>query len=95
MTLGGKSAQSKVINESLNPVWNEVLGMFRWDGRALLTVKVMDEDVVGSDDQNGVAVCSLVGMPSDCEQRVTLPLHNVTSGTVTLLLTYFPDAEWT
>jgi hypothetical protein len=33
-------------------------------------------------------------MPSECEQDITIPLFAVTSGTITLRLTYFPDAEW-
>jgi hypothetical protein len=43
----------------------QVVGMFRWDGREALVVKVMDEDVV-KDEGNGVAVISCVMLPPCC-----------------------------
>jgi hypothetical protein len=43
------------------PPRGQVVGMFRWDGREALVVKVMDEDVV-KDEGNGVAVISYVGL---------------------------------
>ena len=38
-------------------------------------------------------LCRLLGIPSECEQEVTAPLQAVTSGTVTLKLTYVGLAE--
>ena len=67
--------------------------MFHWNGVSNLTVKVMDQDVV-SDDCNGLAVVALDGIPSECEQEITVPLYGAPSGSVTLRMTFFPDAEW-
>jgi stromal membrane-associated protein len=52
-SLGRQSVRSKVIDNNLNPVWNETL-MLSWDGRSALLAEVFDKDLTSDDGTLGI-----------------------------------------
>ena len=49
--LGRQRVRSKVIDNNLNPVWNETL-MLAWDGQSVLLAEVFDKDLTSEDGNN-------------------------------------------
>jgi hypothetical protein len=61
MELGRQKQKSKVIQDSLNPKWNERLS-FSWSGdwKDMISISVWDKDAVGKDDLLGDVKINIV-----------------------------------
>lgn len=52
-TLGRQQQKTKVIDNNLNPVWNQML-LLSWDGISPLHLQVIDKDYLKSDGKKTV-----------------------------------------
>ncbi|XP_010538446.1 PREDICTED: protein C2-DOMAIN ABA-RELATED 11 isoform X2 [Tarenaya hassleriana] len=87
--LGNQSAKTKVINNCLNPVWNEELSFTLTDPAALLSLEVFDKDRFKADDKMGHAHLSLQPIISVSRLRHII---RVSSGETTLRKV-LPDSD--
>ncbi|CAD5334250.1 unnamed protein product [Arabidopsis thaliana] len=87
--LGNESAKTKVINNCLNPVWNEELSFTLGDPAAVLALEVFDKDRFKADDKMGHASLSLQPLISVARLRHVV---RVSSGETTLRKV-LPDPE--
>ena len=77
---GNAVCQSKVIYNTLEPVWNEMLHLNIDDARRLVKLSVWDKDFATSDDHMGDADISLVDLEAGTATPMLLPLRNVPLG---------------
>ncbi|XP_010530076.1 PREDICTED: protein C2-DOMAIN ABA-RELATED 11-like [Tarenaya hassleriana] len=87
--LGSQSAKTKVINNCLNPVWNEELSFTLTDPAAVLTLEVFDRDRFKADDKMGHAHLSLQPLVSVARLKHII---RVSSGE-TMLRKVLPDSD--
>ncbi|CAN6856306.1 unnamed protein product [Brassica oleracea] len=87
--LGNESAKTKVINNCLNPVWDEELSFTLKDPAAVLSLEVFDKDRFKADDKMGHATLSLQPLISVARLR---HIVHVSSGETTLRKV-LPDSD--
>ncbi|WZZ02088.1 hypothetical protein YC2023_074416 [Brassica napus] len=87
--LGTESAKTKVINNCLNPVWDEELSFTLKDPAAVLSLEVFDKDRFKADDKMGHATLSLQPLISVARLR---HIVRVSSGETTLRKV-LPDSD--
>lgn len=89
VTLGGATARTSTVTNTLEPTWNESMYFFLPDpATQRLGVRILDEAVGRSDKLLGAAFRGLNDL-QDCETlKVHLPLSSGGSGEVTLKLTF-------
>ncbi len=95
MSVGKQTMKSRVIMDSLNPVWNQTLS-FSWDGYSDLIATVLDKDTFGKDDHLGKVTVNLrqalaAGKKvetGEIEVDLDLPLANVEKGTIQFTVMY-------
>ncbi|PIA49797.1 hypothetical protein AQUCO_01300499v1 [Aquilegia coerulea] len=67
--------KTKVINNNLNPVWNEVFELIAEDKETQsLVLEVFDKDVAGQDKRLGIAKLPLINVEPDAPQEIDLRL---------------------
>jgi Ca2+-dependent lipid-binding protein len=74
---GRQTVKTKVVRNSLNPTWNEMLQLNVDDPSQPLRLRVWDRDRFSKDDPMGEAEVQLQGLEPMVPTRVTLPLQNV------------------
>jgi Ca2+-dependent lipid-binding protein len=84
--LGDVAIKSRVVEKSLNPLWNETINIIA-DGitEKKLICKVMDKDIL-TDDFLGEAVVDFSSLNNMEEKLFKVDLSQVKSGTITLFL---------
>ncbi|CAF2142794.1 BnaA02g25640D [Brassica napus] len=87
--LGNETAKTKVINNCLNPVWDEELSFTLKDPAAVLSLEVFDKDRFKADDKMGHATLSLQPLISVARLR---HIVHVSSGETTLRKV-LPDSD--
>ncbi|CAG7873026.1 unnamed protein product [Brassica rapa] len=87
--LGTESAKTKVINNCLNPVWDEEVSFTLKDPAAVLSLEVFDKDRFKADDKMGHATLSLQPLISVARLR---HIVRVSSGETTLRKV-LPDSD--
>ena len=86
-SVGQVTRKTRTIENSTSPAWNESLMCFKWNGCDPLLLRVFDRDNA-SPDACGVACISLDNIPPALEQTVSVPLHGVVLGQVTVEITF-------
>ncbi|CAM9003465.1 unnamed protein product [Rhodiola kirilowii] len=86
MKKSDKRLKTRVVNESLNPVWNQTFDFVVEDGlHDMLMVEVWDHDTFGK-DKIGRCVMTLSRVVLEGEYTETFPLDGAKSGRLTLHL---------
>ncbi|KAL9677690.1 hypothetical protein QQ045_005924 [Rhodiola kirilowii] len=86
MKKSDKRQKTRVVNESLNPVWNQTFDFVVEDGlHDMLMVEVWDHDTFGK-DKIGRCVMTLSRVVLEGEYTETFPLDGAKSGRLTLHL---------
>mmetsp|Transcript_12483 Transcript_12483/g.29295 ORF Transcript_12483/g.29295 Transcript_12483/m.29295 type:complete len:135 (+) Transcript_12483:171-575(+) len=68
---GAEVVRTKVVNNDLNPVWNEEAHV-KWDGRSELVFTVMDSDLISTHDKLGEYVLPVSTIRSGFKGTVQL-----------------------
>ncbi|KAK3748301.1 hypothetical protein QZH41_007335 [Actinostola sp. cb2023] len=91
LEIGAQSFRSKVINNSLNPTWNETYEAFvdNSEGQKL-ELTVWDEDTTSKDSSIGSIETSIASAVEQGQHDVWLPLEGVKEGRVHLKLSWNP-----
>lgn len=87
---GGRTARTKTVKRSLNPVWNETVQLNVDDASQPLRLRVMDADVIGSDDFLGDAAIELCDLESGQPTTATLTLRNARTGELDVEVVWLP-----
>ena len=92
---GSVMRQTKVIEDTLNPVWNETLPMNIDDVRKPIKLTVWDRDLTSADDLMGDARIWPAELEPNEPTRMVIPLNNVPEwhkehATVTVEVTWAP-----
>jgi len=87
ITCGPNGARSKVVNNTLNPEWNQVFLLYVRDAaKDLLKVRLYDEDLIKSDDDLGTAMVSMAALEPGKPQDLSLELKGPGGGQGTVHL---------
>ncbi|KAF5834575.1 hypothetical protein DUNSADRAFT_8700 [Dunaliella salina] len=87
VTCGPSGVRSKVVNNTLNPEWNEVFLLYVRDAsKDLLKVRLYDEDLLKSDDDLGLAMVSMAALEPGKPQDLNLELKGPGGGQGTVQL---------
>ncbi|OVA01061.1 C2 calcium-dependent membrane targeting [Macleaya cordata] len=87
--LGNQVAKTKVINNCLNPVWNEELTFCVTEPIGALNLEVFDKDTFKADDKMGTAHLSLQQIASAARLKHVLKV----SAGETRIRTIVPDSD--
>ncbi|KAL4420729.1 hypothetical protein ABPG75_010385 [Micractinium tetrahymenae] len=93
LNVGDSAAITSVINQNLDPVWNETFYLFVSDpATQRLVVKVLDQDMGKADDLLGSAMRGLQDLAGGAARQVDLPLRGPqgATGAVSLALRFLP-----
>jgi Ca2+-dependent lipid-binding protein len=93
LSAAGRQVQTKVIDNSLDPVWNEMLQLNVDNTSTQIELRVFDKDVLSEDDLMGLAEISLEGCPAMTPVLRTLELREVPNGgggTIDVEITWSP-----
>ncbi|KAL2479579.1 Synaptotagmin-5 [Abeliophyllum distichum] len=83
--------KTRVVNESLNPVWNQTFEFVVEDGlHDMLILEVWDHDTFGK-DYMGKCILTLTKVILEGEYKDTFPLDGAKTGTLTLNLKWNPQ----
>ncbi|KAK6151710.1 hypothetical protein DH2020_014345 [Rehmannia glutinosa] len=83
--------KTRVVNESLNPVWNQTFDFVVEDGlHDMLILEVWDHDTFGK-DYMGKCILTLTRVLLEGEYKDTFPLDDAKSGTINLHLKWNPQ----
>uniref|UniRef100_A0A803LH43 Uncharacterized protein n=1 Tax=Chenopodium quinoa TaxID=63459 RepID=A0A803LH43_CHEQI len=83
--------KTRVVNESLNPVWNQTFDFLVEDGlHDMLMLEVWDHDTFGK-DYMGRCILTLTRVILEGEYRESFPLDGAKTGTVNLFLKWSPQ----
>ena len=74
ISTGYCTAQTKVINDNLNPNWNEMLQLNINDVSAPIELEVWDKDCFSKDDSMGRSTISLQGLVPNEPKTISAPL---------------------
>ncbi|XP_027356405.1 synaptotagmin-4-like [Abrus precatorius] len=89
-----KKLKTRVVNESLNPVWNQTFDFVVEDGlHEMLTVEVWDHDTFGK-EKLGRVILTLTKVILEGEYNETFPLDGAKSGNITLHLRWTPQHKF-
>ncbi|XP_063688692.1 multiple C2 and transmembrane domain-containing protein 1-like isoform X2 [Bolinopsis microptera] len=72
--------KSKVINKSINPVWNEKFTLHIDDRSALANIHVLDHDIFGANDRIGYIDLDLASIPPFHRYTTTINLASSVDG---------------
>uniref|UniRef100_A0A2P2K0D7 Synaptotagmin-5 n=2 Tax=Rhizophora mucronata TaxID=61149 RepID=A0A2P2K0D7_RHIMU len=91
MKKGGMKNKTRVVNDSLNPVWNQTFDFVVEDGlHDMLILEVWDHDTFGK-DYVGRCISTLTKVILEGESKETLQLEGAKSGTLFLHLKWLPQ----
>ncbi|KAL2228847.1 UNVERIFIED_CONTAM: Synaptotagmin-5 [Sesamum indicum] len=83
--------KTRVVNESLNPVWNQTFDFVVEDGlHDMLILELWDHDTFGK-DLMGRCILTLTRVLLEGEYKDTIPLDGAKSGTINLHLKWTPQ----
>ncbi|CAO2841142.1 unnamed protein product [Amaranthus hypochondriacus] len=83
--------KTRVVNESLNPVWNQTFDFLVEDGlHDMLMLEVWDHDTFGK-DYMGRCILTLTRVILEGEYRDSIPLDGAKTGTLNLNLKWSPQ----
>ncbi|KAL3623966.1 Synaptotagmin-5 [Castilleja foliolosa] len=83
--------KTRVVNESLNPVWNQTFDFVVEDGlHDMLIIEIWDHDTFGK-DYMGRRILTLTKVLLEGEYKDSFPLDGVKSGTINLHLKWNPQ----
>ncbi|XP_016172220.1 synaptotagmin-4 [Arachis ipaensis] len=89
-----KKLKTRVVNESLNPVWNQTFDFVVEDGlHEMLIVEVWDHDTFGK-DKMGKVIMTLTKVILEGEYQETYTLEGAKSGRLTLHLRWTPQHKY-
>lgn len=87
----GSKNKTRVVNECLNPVWNQTLDFVVEDGlHDILTLEVWDHDTFGK-DYMGKCILTLTRVLMEGEYKDSFPLDGAKSGKINLHLKWNPQ----
>ncbi len=66
-----QKAKTRTLKNNLNPVWNELFNFTVVPGDRHINIAIYDEDVVGSDELEGVCVLELPN-EAECDQKMVI-----------------------
>lgn len=83
--------KTRVVNENLNPVWNQTFDFVVEDGlHDMLTLEVWDHDTFGKDYMGG-CILTLTRVLMEGEYSAAIPLDDAKSGTLNFHLKWTPQ----
>ncbi|KAL8497823.1 hypothetical protein ACS0TY_021241 [Phlomoides rotata] len=83
--------KTRVVNDSLNPVWNQTFDFVVEDGlHDMLVLELWDHDTFGK-DYMGRCILTLTRVILEGEYKDTFPLDGAKSGTITLHIKWNPQ----
>ncbi|KAK7311886.1 hypothetical protein RJT34_10339 [Clitoria ternatea] len=89
-----KRLKTRVVNESLNPVWNQTFDFVVEDGlHEMLIIEVWDHDTFGK-EKIGRVIMTLTKVILEGEYTGTYPLDGAKSGNITLHLRWTPQHKY-
>ena len=90
VTANGKSTQTKVVQDSLEPTWNETLTLNIDDIKAPIEVQCWDSDRITSDDAMGHNTISLEGLEPNKPTKMFIFLKEPRKGCIDVEVTWVP-----
>lgn len=93
LNVGDSAAVTSVVNQNLDPVWDETFYLFVSDPASQrLVLKVLDQDIGKADDLLGTSMRGLQDLVGGGIQEVDLPLRGPkgATGSVRLLMRFLP-----
>ena len=87
---GANKRKTKIIKETLNPVWNETLQLNVESVTDAVEIEVKDDDPFRKNDPLGDTTFSLAELEPNKATEMTLPLQNVSKGQIVLEVTWCP-----
>ncbi|XP_027904463.1 synaptotagmin-4-like [Vigna unguiculata] len=89
-----KKLKTRVVNESLNPVWNQTFDFVVEDGlHEMLILEVYDHDTFGK-EKIGRVILTLTKVILEGEYNETYPLDGAKSGNISLYLKWTPQHKF-
>ncbi|TKY74747.1 Synaptotagmin-4 protein [Spatholobus suberectus] len=89
-----KKLKTRVVNESLNPVWNQTFDFVVEDGlHEMLIIEVYDHDTFGK-EKIGRVILTLTKVILEGEYSETFPLDGAKSGNISLHLKWTPQHKF-
>ncbi|KAK7283096.1 hypothetical protein RIF29_12375 [Crotalaria pallida] len=89
-----KKLKTRVVNESLNPVWNQTFDIVVEDGlHEMLILEVWDHDTFGK-EKIGRVILTLTKVILEGEYQETFPLEGAKSGRIDLHLKWTPQHKF-
>ncbi|KAH1244758.1 Synaptotagmin-4 [Glycine max] len=89
-----KKLKTRVVNESLNPVWNQTFDFVVEDGlHEMLILEVYDHDTFGK-EKIGRVILTLTKVILEGEYNETYPLDGAKSGNISLHLKWTPQHKF-
>ncbi|XP_061341048.1 synaptotagmin-4-like isoform X2 [Gastrolobium bilobum] len=89
-----KKLKTRVVNESLNPIWNQTFDFVVEDGlREMLILEVWDHDTFGK-EKIGRVLMTLTKVILEGEYQETVPLDAAKSGNITFYLKWTPQHKY-
>ncbi|XP_022636023.1 synaptotagmin-4 [Vigna radiata var. radiata] len=89
-----KKLKTRVVNESLNPVWNQTFDFVVEDGlHEMLILEVYDHDTFGK-EKIGRVILTLTKVILEGEYNETYPLDGAKSGSISLYLKWTPQHKF-
>ncbi|XP_047149279.1 synaptotagmin-5-like, partial [Vigna umbellata] len=89
-----KKLKTRVVNESLNPVWNQTFDFVVEDGlHEMLILEVYDHDTFGK-EKIGRVILTLTKVILEGEYNETFPLDGAKSGSISLYLKWTPQHKF-
>ena len=87
---GSNKRKTKIIKETLNPVWNETLQLNVESVTDAVEIEVKDDDPFRKNDPLGDATFSLAELEPNKATEMTLTLQNVAKGQIVIEVTWCP-----
>ncbi|KAK7351373.1 hypothetical protein VNO77_10774 [Canavalia gladiata] len=89
-----KKFKTRVVNESLNPVWNQTFDFVVEDGlHEMLIIEVWDHDTFGK-EKIGRVIMTLTKVILEGEYSETIPLDGAKSGNISMHLRWTPQHKY-
>ncbi|CAJ1973697.1 unnamed protein product [Sphenostylis stenocarpa] len=89
-----KKLKTRVVNESLNPVWNQTFDFVVEDGlHEMLILEVYDHDTFGK-EKIGRVIMTLTKVILEGEYNETYPIDGAKSGNISLYLKWTPQHKF-
>ncbi|CAL0305722.1 unnamed protein product [Lupinus luteus] len=89
-----KKLKTRVVNESLNPVWNQTFDIVVEDGlHEMLILEVWDHDTFGK-EKIGRVILTLTKVILEGEYQESFPLEGAKSGKIDLYLKWTPQHKY-